>query len=74
MSGLSRISVGGTCMTCAEALAKVDEHAAQVSGLRATIHAKRAEIAECERQIEQIEGLAQPLRDALIKRLGGVTP
>ena len=74
MSALPRIEIGGERMTCAEALAKVDEHAAQVSGLRAAVRARHTEIAECERQIEQIEGLAKPLRDALIKRLGGGTP
>lgn len=58
-------------MSDSEALAKLTEHEKQISGLESCVREHERGIEECKRQIDAIRKLAEPIRAALKKRLGG---
>ena len=57
-------------MKDSEALAKLSEYEGQIDGLEATIEGHLAGVKECRRQVTEIEKLAEPIRKALLERLG----
>lgn len=53
-----------------KALAKIGEYEEQIAGLERTISQHECGISECRRQVAEIKKLAEPLKKAMLRRLG----
>lgn len=57
-------------MSDTAALTKLKEYEAQIDGLNSTITAHENAVIEVKRQISEIRKLSEPIRRALLERLG----